>query len=125
MNYIFDSRRYTIYSIILIITFWIIGDLTTTYVALSLGGVESGYVASNIIYNYSIINNILYKTIITVLYLSTIYIMDKYIEYNSSDMSENQYNFYKLIPTSLIILIIFNGVYLTINNLYVIYILLV
>lgn len=95
--------------------------MSTTYVALSLGASETGVVTSYLVEDYSIIHNIIYKTTITGFYILTVYIMDWYITSNREGLSEFRYSLYKLIPKALVVLIILNGLYLTINNIYVIY----
>lgn len=99
-----------------IIIFWIVGDLATTYVVLGLGGVETSQIPAYLINNYNVYYNIVYKLLITIGYLTIVYIMDTYIESKKYKISDRKYYFYSKIPVSLLYLIVLNGLYLTIHN---------
>lgn len=117
------NELYSKWVLLVILLFWVIGDITTTYIALENGAVEMNTAARYIIQTYGYISITIYKLILTlILLIIPVLISITYDEYIRADIDKRYiHSFFRYLPKILIYIIAITGIFLTINNTYTIY----
>lgn len=122
---VYTGDLYNKWNILGIVLFWILGDIITTYIAINLGASEANILVRYVINNFGFTGFFLLKILITLYIITSLYWLDNEVEkrLKKYDVNNIVYGFCMGSPKVTVYLIILAGILLTINNIYIIYLL--
>lgn len=109
-----DNNLISRTDIALIFIFFVLGDLTTTFIALENGAEEFNIIVKYLINNYGFTSFILYKFVTTITSIFALIYADNRIE--KRDDCTLLYNIYQKLPRIVLNIVIIIGVIVTFTN---------